>query len=141
MRKFFVFKDIPMPPSINRVYKKSFKTKRMYKSNEYMDFQRDYKTWELLHLKELAEASYFLQEAIENGINLRIDRFFKFLEVYNKDKTVKCVDVSNRIKVIDDELSKSLEIDDKYFFIGTEIKSKSGGDPHCDVKITILSDL
>jgi len=54
---------------------------------------------------------------LETGrYELHLKFYFTFKDLFTKKNEIKRLDVSNRIKLIEDQLAEHLGIDDRYFF-------------------------
>lgn len=114
---------LPMPPPENNLYVNSrngrFKSKELAAYQQHSDY---------FHLQEKRALSTLATEIRDQWIPgsklIEIERYYFFPEekVFTKDKRPQRMDASNRNKALDDAIATMLEIDDKYFFRGTEEK-------------------
>jgi Holliday junction resolvase RusA-like endonuclease len=77
--------------------------------------------YSIKHKTEIAKLKQDLKAIIEQGKQLSIDYYFAFHEdrlIWKRKKTLRRLDVDNRIKAIQDQLSLILNIDDSYFISG-----------------------
>jgi|688.fasta_scaffold08687_4 Holliday junction resolvase RusA-like endonuclease len=103
------FFNLPFPPSVNSLYVTDFRTKRRFKSKEGRQFQTDMHLWALDHIDQI--------KLFTKGpcYKLRLTFFIAKDKLLTKDDRLKKLDVSNRVKPIEDALCNLLEIDDKDF--------------------------
>jgi len=52
----------------------------------------------------------------ERILELKLKFYFQHQDLYTKKNEVKRLDVTNRIKIIEDQLAQHIGIDDRYFF-------------------------
>ncbi len=118
-------RGIPIPPTSNKMYwARTFKTKtgkiaaKFSSSNEKINYEKEFLHWALKNKALLLTVKPELEKWIskKNGM-IYLDFYFalpreELLTLKNKPKKI---DASNRLKVINDELSKAIGIDDKYF--------------------------
>ena len=88
---------------------------RLIKTTEARSYESTFKLYELRHFKQI--------EAIRSAFKaktLSVDYFFVFhkARVLTKQNTLKKIDVANRVKIIQDCLSKIIDIDDCFFVTG-----------------------
>jgi hypothetical protein len=79
------------------------------------------------------EANHFLKKLCDTKeYVLEVNRlfFFNYGQVITKDGRPKKHDVSNRIKAFDDNLSKIIGIDDRFFWFGKEGKLPVSNEAH-----------
>lgn len=121
----FVLSGLPMPPSSNNAYATNRKTGCRFPSQELKAFKKAIEDWRAARpiLLRDARAALVSMRPTDQKV-LRVDRFFGFphQRVFTLAGLPKRMDVSNRIKAIDDVVADMLGIDDSWFFGGTEIK-------------------
>lgn len=113
-RVVFVLKDIPLPPSSNKLY--SSVRGRLIKSIEGRKYASEINIYALKNFKIIDK----IKKQIGPNDTLRIDRYFVFHKsrIISKQNEYKKLDATNRIKSADDGLSSLLGIDDKQFISG-----------------------
>lgn len=134
-KEVFCFPNIPFPPSVNNAYAYSKYKDRMVRSKAHCEYDKLFQTWRLNHYQVLRNAGNTLR-----GHRLRLDLCF-YCSTDTAKGGVRKIDLSNRIKLIEDQLARSLGIDDSYIFVITAIKRDvpKGVDSRVDVKIRIIS--
>lgn len=134
-------KDLPLPPSVNKMYATNWHTKRRFTSKDYDIYKRMVEHWKKLWPNQLANAREFCSK-ITDGQAFRVDMtlYFQRGEVLTKRNTIKRNDTSNRIKAAHDTLSEMLGVDDSSFWDGSfEKKIVAGEHPGwCDITISIF---
>ena len=87
---------------------------RRCKTKYLIDFEKDFELWVLLNKgtinlikKELSGHKY---------LKLDLKFYLKRTTLFCLNNTVKKMDISNRIKAVEDSISNLLEIDDSLFF-------------------------
>ncbi len=108
----FIFTDLPMPPSVNKAYVSV--GHRRVKSAQLVTFNRQMDLWGLSHVKELRAVNEALKLA---KIDLHLIFYFPVQKIYTKAGKAKQLDVSNRIKGIEDAFCRLIEIDDCNIFM------------------------
>ena len=136
----FMVHGLPMSPTVNKMYATSVKYGRShrFKTRDAKDFEHAMRAYYFQFKNQLDLVSTVLQGYISNGYALEINRYFFFQpgQLLTKKFTAKKMDVSNRIKALDDEVSKMISIDDKFFFHGTEGKVMCN--PNTDPFISVI---
>lgn len=119
----FMVHGLPMPLSSNNMYSTN-EYGRRFRVRAGEDFAREMQVFYYRFANQLKIVQTCLQGYIAKGFAVEVNRYFFFQpgQLLTKKFTAKKMDVSNRIKAFDDELSKIIGIDDKYFFHGTEGK-------------------
>ena len=117
-------KNIPMCPSVNKIYATDFRTKRRFKSKDAIKFESDFSKWILTHEYQLGVIKTHLntKEKHEIKIELEIEYYFPYSKIFCKNGKPKRLDHFNRSKMLIDQLSKAIGIDDCYIFKTTEEK-------------------
>jgi len=112
------FENMPMPPSINQCYAQV--GRRRIKSAKLVSFNLEMDAWAILRSSSIRRASKSLE-----GLKLRLDLTFSFPKgkIICKDGSSRKLDVSNRIKAIEDAFCRLLEIDDSNIFEIRAIKA------------------
>jgi hypothetical protein len=108
---------LPIPPTSNRFLIPA--NGRLIKSPEARRYEGTMHIYALRFFKQI-EA---IAEAFK-GKHLRVDRYFIFHKsrLITKKDTLKKLDSSNRVKILDDSVSKLIGIDDCYFITGVAEK-------------------
>lgn len=119
--------NIPFPPSSNKIYAESYKTRRKFKTKVALDFEADFRNWAIVNRAEINKIKEQLDRFEKNKLKFYIERDFhcEKEKLFCKDGRPKKFDVSNLIKVLDDQLCKVLGIDDAQIFYGSEMKTLS----------------
>lgn len=106
-----LFSNLPMPPSVNTSYVTV--GNRRVKSASLVRFNLEMDNWSLSHFKELQNATKDLK-----GHKLEMSLIFYFpqIKILTKAGNPKRLDVSNRIKAIEDTFCRLIEIDDCHIF-------------------------
>jgi Holliday junction resolvase RusA-like endonuclease len=122
MRKAYL-KEMPLPPSVNHIYATSWTSKRRFKSQSYLQYERAVIHWKHMNAEALATARELTSKLTE-GEAFKIDCIFYFQksDLISKKKTIKKNDTSNRLKACHDVLSEILDVDDRLFWDGTFVK-------------------
>ena len=115
-------KEIPMPPSSNNQYVVA--RNRLVPSSDLRNYKKRMEIYGITLQRSLKEDANDLAGFVEDGKVLHIDRRFYFprSRLFTKQDKPKKIDVSNRIKAVDDAISKLIGIDDKLFFSATTKK-------------------
>jgi len=107
----------PFPPSTNALYKNA--GKRRVKTHDYKEYEYECEAWEYENIKALKKAIKLLRgELVE--LNLKV--FAPKSTWYTKAGKPKKIDVTNRVKALEDCLFKMLDIDDCHVFKCTQEK-------------------
>lgn len=112
----FSLPHIPFPPSVNAAYAYSRFKDRLVRSKAHCAYDREFAVWRATHRQLLREAGNALR-----GQRLRLDLAF-YCSTDTKSGTVRKLDLSNRIKLVEDQLARALGIDDSYVFVITAVK-------------------
>lgn len=117
---------IPMPPQSNHMYATSRRGHR-FASKDLCGFKEAINAIMFLKREDLEDVRRKLQNLLTYNSSLKIERFYYFLyeRIYTKDGRPKKMDVSNRIKALDDGISTMIGVDDSWFFQGSEYKIAS----------------
>ena len=108
---------------MNRLYPTG-KNGRRYKDKRHPFFGAVTDYWKMNRLA-IKGIQIRIEKMIESGCVFEVQRYFCFNygSLYTKKKTVKRMDVTNRIKAFDDEvISGLIGLDDQYIWKGTEEK-------------------
>lgn len=112
MIHFFI--NMPMSPSLNHAYKTV--GNRRIKSQELCSYQAEMMRWGLTRIKELRKIRALIELSENKKLRLELIFFFPQEKLYTKSGNVKKLDVSNRIKAIEDAFFKLIDIDDRFVF-------------------------
>jgi len=133
-----------MSPQSNNMYVSVYrqgKSKRV-SSPGLIKFKKYCERWHLINRKTIGKASEFFKARIEEGHKIHFNREFLFntKSLYRLDGNPKRMDLTNRIKAIDDAVCNMLDIDDKFIWQGKERKVEiKNGLPECIIiTITIV---
>ena len=114
--------ELPMPPSVNKLY--FVKSGRKHMSSEGKEIKARMKG---IVLKE-AVGALWLKEAQNSALEMELSLYFPAVENKGWPKKAKSrykrVDITNRVKLLEDALSEALGIDDSVFFKTTITKQK-----------------
>jgi len=123
----FEIKGFPMPPSANVLYANSPQGGR-FKTAKYKQYETQAQIWIYKNGHQLITAQEQIK-SLKHGEVLSVERDFYFRSdrIISSKGTPLKNDTSNRIKALDDILSKMLGIDDSYFWDG---KFKKNPSPH-----------
>jgi Holliday junction resolvase RusA-like endonuclease len=125
-----ILPNIPFPPSVNAAYAYSRYKDRLVRSKSHCSYEREFQVWRANHRQLLRDAGNALR-----GHRLRLDLAF-YCATDTKSGDVRKLDVSNRIKLVEDQLSRALGIDDSYIFVITAVKRD--GPPRVDAKLRAI---
>lgn len=136
-----IFKDLPMPPSINDSYMSIRQGNRstIIATKHLRKFKAEMLFYKAKNFELIKKNKQKIQEFIKQGFCLNFDLFVFFTEdkIFTKTKKAKSkykrLDADNRVKAMRDAISELLEVDDTYFFSGNT--EKCIGDDTCLVKI------
>jgi len=121
-----IIKDFPMPISVNRAYRsvRTGEHSKMVKTDKYKEYIDLVNGYQLVNFQLLKGFSEMAKVWVDAGNTLSFERIFLFhkKKICRKDGRSKKLDVSNRIKCVDDCICDLLGIDDKYIEYGTELK-------------------
>lgn len=117
-----IIKKMLMPPSVNKSKTIHRYTKRIIKSEEYRIYEDKITKWKLNNFHALRAIEIEVREELSKHKFFYVQRFFCFCKknVFYKNGNQRKNDISNRIKILDDTLSKILGIDDTRFVLGSE---------------------
>jgi len=109
--------QMPMCPSINQAYKTILinRTIRRCASKALNEFKKEFKDWVKKNPATVSTARASL-EGHENALRLTLWFYFPHDRIFTKKNAVKRLDVSNRVKIIEDSLCEALGFDDRVFF-------------------------
>ncbi|MFI5405196.1 MAG: RusA family crossover junction endodeoxyribonuclease [Nitrososphaerales archaeon] len=106
-------KNIPIPPSVNHMYR-TLPNYRRCKTKYLLDFEKDFELWVLLNKEAINTARKEIKDSKYLKLDLRF--YLKRPTLFCLNNTVKKMDISNRIKAVEDAVSNLLGIDDSLFF-------------------------
>lgn len=138
--------ELPLPPSHNNMYSTIFQRGKPIRipSVELKMFNQAMDRWALCRSDELSRALRFFRECAAIGLKFKIDRFFffEYSRIISKEGNVKIMDASNRVKALDDGVSKIIGVDDKLFFRGSEEKAicDQGMAESCAVLLSVVRE-
>lgn len=110
---------LPMPPSWNA--SKTVNRNRIVNTSVVKKFKKQFETWRVSRELALQGLTREIKKSMRGSrACLELSLWFCFPEssLVSKEGSIKALDVSNRIKMFEDQLSESIGIDDKYFQIG-----------------------
>ena len=122
-----------MPPSNNEYLVPA--RGRFIKSAKARMFEQKLVTWRMRYFRTIPDLGPYKDKL------LKIDRYFCFCEknIFTKKGVKRKRDVSNRIKIFDDGLSKLIGIDDSMFVFGSEqfVQVENEADEQVIVRISV----
>ena len=119
-------KYFPMPPSVNKSYTpyrdKYTKKLSIKKNNVLTDYFKEAEGWRYRNLDKSKQISKIIGDWLMKGCFLYFDRYLMVHRnsLYYKNGNMRAWDVSNRIKALDDGLTRILGFDDRYVRSGRE---------------------
>lgn len=113
----------PVPPSANRIYATDWRTKRRFPSQEYKEYEKRFRSWSLKRIKDVIdfknENAYELLDPFK-CVQLDILFHFQHQTLFTKKPMKrKKMDSHNLLKVLIDQLSVILGIDDSRIVLGS----------------------
>jgi hypothetical protein len=133
-----------MPPQSNNMYCQTRQGRR-FPSKELLEFKSLFGG----HLDfEIGKTIEQWKAMVAENTSLHIDRVFAFRRCQvvskprgKKEGTLKKMDVTNRIKALDDCVALLISVDDSLFNSGSEVKAISSNDkPFCIVRLRWIQD-
>ena len=128
------FKNFPIPPSENQLYRNLAKVGRV-KTRAYREYTTEVEAWHLSHLKPIKRAKAYIDPKIPLKVEFRM--MMNPTRLFTKDGRIKRLDASNRIKAMLDLFSGCLEIDDSIFF-SCKIEKIACTDEGVDIMVSYL---
>jgi hypothetical protein len=132
-----VLLNLPVPPSANGLYKSVMlkrpnrkPTMRRVKTREYVIYSNQMQHWRLQNHRGVRALNAWILATFPERPGAQpliwLDRFFHLHRstLWTQKNTVKKYDVTNRIKALDDELTKIIELDDCLIWGGSEEKNE-----------------
>lgn len=116
---------LPMPPSVNNMYKILWAQKRHAATNELKAFKKNCKKYAAHHADKIPEIATYAQMQIQDGFWIvKFSRIFYFdkTQILTKKGLPKKIDVANYTKALDDAVCDMLGFDDKYIFVSASRK-------------------
>lgn len=112
---------LPISPSTNGLHKTVFQRGRTFraKSQEYVDYTNVMKQHYLMNASIYIAALHLVSQWKKDGytrFQLNATFYFEESRILCKDGSPKRLDLSNRIKSLEDVLFKLLNLDDKHIF-------------------------
>ncbi len=108
------FNALPMPPSVNACYENA--GKRRIKSPKLLAFHAEMRAWALPIVRELRRINGIIVASTNKKLVFDFVFYFGPGKIYTKSGQIKQLDVSNRIKAIEDVLCGMIGIDDRLVF-------------------------
>lgn len=119
--EYVLFKDAPLPPSDNQLYRNVPKIGRV-KTREYKTYEQSFHQWAWTQRAPLkALEGWKLSDT--DPLALQLIFVLEPAQMYTKKGTIKRFDVQNRGKCFIDLFSKLLNFDDSKFFFVFFIKT------------------
>lgn len=107
-----------VPPSVNASYATNFKTKKRFPSKSLIAFKKLFNS-SSIHIFDgptKTTLKDFLNEIRSKKLCLIVQVYFKRERLFTKDGRIKKLDISNRIKSVEDCICKAIGIDDSQIF-------------------------
>lgn len=115
-----ILAQLPLPPSVNNAYVSIYQHGKIRRvpNHDLVAFKRDIQKWPMSAHANFLVVKHKVQKWIDDGkvLELRCLIFFKEERLFTKKKTIKKLDVSNRIKALEDGVCDILGICDSVFF-------------------------
>lgn len=96
----------------------------MYPSKKMLEFQKAFQAWKLQNEYQLGVIRNHLTnefaKADEKKMMFERIFYFKKEDIYFKNGKIRRLDITNRIKYLDDFICKALEVDDHFIRKGSE---------------------
>lgn len=146
---------LPIPPSANEMHKvgsnKVWRRRKdgskylstsahVYNSPELVQFYLQCKNFSNINYIQMAKIRTQCTEWIAKGFLLKIEVYVAFenSRIWTKEGQPQQIDADNRLKPMQDGLSKMLGIDDKWFFCGSieKVTCNSKELESCTIKIS-----
>ena len=121
----FLLTGLPMPPSINDQYMPfgfrcpDGKIRARINPTKYLNkFQKDCEAWSEKNALVVGKARVTAQDMLSSGGMLHVTTYavFPSTQIWKPNGAPYKMDVSNRMKALEDAVAKMLLIDDSYFF-------------------------
>jgi len=128
---------LPIPPSLNNAYPSV--NGRRVQSKELHRWKVDMMEWALINrasVKELRNEFEFIPKGHTVAVNCVY--YFKRERVLTKKGDPKRLDVDNRLKVLLDQVTELIGIDDCMIWQGSFWKRIAPDKEHCDVELVIV---
>lgn len=108
--------DFPMPPSWNQAKTVARYGRQIVNTKAANDFEKECKVWAKKRAPHLQELRLTAKEICAGGY-MSVSFWFCFPreKLLTLDGSPKTIDVSNRIKMLEDRLAEVIEVDDKFF--------------------------
>jgi Holliday junction resolvase RusA-like endonuclease len=136
-QQVIIFDDVPMPPSLNNAYP-TVKTRtgfRRVKGPGLIQYRRDMMDYYLVNKRQFITTKQFVQEWLSKEWHfIQMDIAFAFAQdqLLTKQLKPKRMDLSNRIKAVEDMICELLGIDDSLVWGGFYEKALAdSGKSHC----------
>lgn len=127
-----VLKNIPMPPTSNHAFKRGMGFKD-YPSEHMLKFQKNFDIWKLRNEYSLGIVRNHISHELAKTPNIDLEKliiygklhierkfFFSRETLFFKNGNKKKMDLTNRIKYLDDYVCRALQIDDNLIMSGSE---------------------
>lgn len=135
--------DLPLPYSVNQGLIRNKYSHKYIKTSYARAFDSKIDCWIARHIGD--NKFSYLKEEINKGKMLRVDYYFLFHVdriIWKNKKTLRQLDVDNRIKPLQDAVSKIIGIDDTYFKKGhREIISVDREEDQCAIVVLSATNL
>lgn len=124
--KVIELKGLPFPPTVNGMYGSAWSKKKKkhvrFKKDSFFDTEMT--AYMYNHNIKLNNIREKIKQYINEGYCLEVERWFFFPKgkLFTKKRTLKKIDVTNRIKALDDKVTEMLWVDDNIIFDGIERK-------------------
>jgi len=142
IRDAIVIHNIPIPPSVNQLYKTLTIRNQIRRapSKKYKDWQNQCRQMYLENAHKFRCMQVLVQQILEEldcALEVRYYFFFHRDKIYCKDNTFKKMDVSNRIKAVEDMVFSVLDMDDRVTWKVIAEKIECPSDVQESVSVTL----
>jgi Holliday junction resolvase RusA-like endonuclease len=139
-----VIGNLPIPHSVNQGLTNGRFNKRFIKTHQARFFDQQMQSWIRSQHQDLVKLLPIIQ-AIQDGYQLKVDYYFLFhveRVIWKRKKTLRPLDVDNRIKPLQDWVAKIIGIDDTHFKKGfREIISVEKKEDQCAIVVLTKTKL
>lgn len=122
--------NFPFPPSTNVLYKNSGRGR--VKTHQYKEYEHECEAWEWDNIDLIRKA---IKKVKGKLVTLELEVYAPKSTWYTKAGKPKKIDVTNRVKALEDCLFKMLDIDDCHVFKCTQEKCISDKGKYVDITI------
>jgi len=105
--------NLPIPPTVNHMYR-TLPNYRRCKTKYLIDFEKDMELWAMVNKQAIYDLKSSLKEA--KYLSLELTMTFTRDKLICHNGKVKVLDISNRIKAIEDAICGLIGLDDSLIF-------------------------